>query len=261
MEMGREIEGEPVLPGEELAGGRRVLSDVVAEWITARVLDGTYPTGERLPAERELAEQLGVNRSSVREALKKLEQLRLVAIQQGSGIRACPTDEANLDLVARLVLRDGLPDAERIHDLMEVRDVLFLGLLRLGLERGTQQEIDETVALLERLAEPALPETEVGAALVEVHDAAVRMAHNRIALLLWNSMRRFLAQPPVAAARRVSSAVRIELAPQVRRLAHAIAARDQETAVRTARELFRRVERTLVAKLEATPARPAPNAG
>lgn len=252
--------GSAVQDGE-VQSGRRVLSDSVAEWIAERVLDGTYPTGERLPPERELAEQLGVNRSSVREALKKLEQLRLVEIQQGSGIRACATEQANLELVTRLLLRDGRPDAARMLELMELRDVLFLGLLRLGLERGTQEEIDQTVALLERLTDPALPEADVVADLLRVHDAAARMAHNQIALMLWNSLRRFLTQPPMAAARKTASATRLEFAPQVRRLAHAIAARDQETVARTARELLRRVERQLCASLEAQPARPAPNSG
>lgn len=243
------------------AAPRRMLSDAVAEWIAERVLDGTYPTGERLPPERELAEQLGVNRSSVREALKKLEQLRLVTIQQGSGIRACPTDEANLDLVTRLLLRDGRPDAARMRDLMELRDVLFLGLLRLGLERATQEELDETVAVLERLADPSLGDAETATALLAVHDAAARMAHNRIALMLWNSMRRFLSQPPMVGARRAASSARLEFAPQVRRLAHAVAARDQETTVRTARELLRRVERLLLSTLESQPEPPAPHGG
>jgi DNA-binding FadR family transcriptional regulator len=243
------------LPDAVAPTGRRVLSDVVAEWIAERVLDGTYPTGERLPPERELAEQLGVNRSSVREALKKLEQLRLVSIQQGSGIRACPPDEANLDLVTRLVLRDGRPDVERIRELVELRNVLFVGLLRLGLERGTQAEVDELVAALERIAEPSLPAEEVPGALIRLHDSVARMAHNQIAMLLWNSIRRFLAQPPVAAARDRVSAVRMDYAPQVRRLAAAIAARDHDTAVRTARDLYLRTERTLESTLAADAAR------
>jgi DNA-binding FadR family transcriptional regulator len=191
----------------------------------------------------------------VREALKKLEQLRLVSIQQGSGIRACSAAEANLDLVTRLVLRDGRPDAERIRDLVELRNVLFVGLLRLGLERGTPAELDALVAALERIAEPSLPADEVPSALLRLHDSVAHMAHNQIALLLWNSIRRFMVHPPVAQARQKVSAVRMDYAPHVRRLATAIAARDQDTAVRTARELYLRVERTLESSLAADAAR------
>jgi DNA-binding FadR family transcriptional regulator len=253
--MSRQGSTGTTLPDTAGASGRRVLSDVVAEWIAERVLDGSYPTGERLPPERELAEQLGVNRSSVREALKKLEQLRLVSIQQGSGIRACSAAEANLDLVTRLVLRDGRPDAERIRDLVELRNVLFVGLLRLGLERGTPAELDALVAALERIAEPSLPADEVPSALLRLHDSVARMAHNQIAMLLWNSIRRFMVHPPVAQAREKVSAVRMDYAPHVRRLATAIAARDHDTAVRTARELYLRVERTLESSLAADAAR------
>lgn len=69
-------------PRDEAA--RRPLADEVAERIQAMILDGTLQPGDRLPAERELAEQLGVNRSSLREALKKLEQLRLIRDPGGS---------------------------------------------------------------------------------------------------------------------------------------------------------------------------------
>ena len=65
-----------VKPEEPLAQDPRgVLPDAVADQIQTKILNGTIRAGDRLPPERELALQLGVNRSSVREALKKLEQL------------------------------------------------------------------------------------------------------------------------------------------------------------------------------------------
>ena len=69
------------------AAARRPLVNDVAERIQRKILAGPLHAGDRLPGERALAVELGVNRGSVREALKKLEQLRLIEIQQGSGIR------------------------------------------------------------------------------------------------------------------------------------------------------------------------------
>ena len=54
---------------------KRGRPDEVADRLQAEILRGKFRPGDRLPTERELAEQLCVNRSSVREGLKKLQQL------------------------------------------------------------------------------------------------------------------------------------------------------------------------------------------
>ncbi|NLP82163.1 FadR/GntR family transcriptional regulator, partial [Acinetobacter baumannii] len=50
----------------------------VAQALQQRILSGEYPSGSRLPPQRELAESLGVSRASLREALTVLETLGLV---------------------------------------------------------------------------------------------------------------------------------------------------------------------------------------
>src|SRR5262245_63640403 len=83
------------LPGRE--PGRR--SDRIADSLRADILRGRYRPGERLPAERELATRLTVNRGSVREALKKLEQLGLVEIRRGDGAVVRHLHEARIEVV------------------------------------------------------------------------------------------------------------------------------------------------------------------
>lgn len=58
----------------------------IADQVRALVEHGEFPRGTRLPAERELAQQLGVSRPSVREALIALEVEGLVEVRMGSGI-------------------------------------------------------------------------------------------------------------------------------------------------------------------------------
>lgn len=60
-------------------------SRVLTTRLVRNILDEDYAPGERLPTERELAEQFDVSRHVVREALKRLEVLGLVRIKQGSG--------------------------------------------------------------------------------------------------------------------------------------------------------------------------------
>ena len=57
---------------------RTKLSDQVFTQLRDKILSSEYPPGERLPSERELCASLDVNRSSVREALKRLEHARLI---------------------------------------------------------------------------------------------------------------------------------------------------------------------------------------
>jgi len=60
-------------------------SRITAKLLRA-ILAGTYPAGEKLPPERDLAQEFGVSRHVLREALKRLDTLGLVSIQQGSGV-------------------------------------------------------------------------------------------------------------------------------------------------------------------------------
>lgn len=58
----------------------------VANAIVAEIRSGKYPPGERLPPERELAEEFGVSRPTVREAMISLEIRGIVEARRGSGI-------------------------------------------------------------------------------------------------------------------------------------------------------------------------------
>src|SRR5947209_20100011 len=57
----------------------------VAEQIRRLISDGTLKSGDLLPPERELAEKLGVGRSSVRDAMRTLEVMGIVEPRQGHG--------------------------------------------------------------------------------------------------------------------------------------------------------------------------------
>ena len=66
---------------------RTSLPDQVFHRLVSDVLAGRYAPGERLPTQRALAAELGVNMASVREGVKRLEQLGLVEVRHGDAMR------------------------------------------------------------------------------------------------------------------------------------------------------------------------------
>src|SRR5207245_5188617 len=61
------------------------LYEQIVQQIEESILKGTLKTGDQLPAERELAEQFGVSRTAVREAIKALSEKGLVEAYSGRG--------------------------------------------------------------------------------------------------------------------------------------------------------------------------------
>lgn len=68
-------------------GVRNAVADRVYEQLLAAVLSGRYAPGEALPRQRDLAADLGVTLGSVREGLKRLEQMGLVDVRHGDATR------------------------------------------------------------------------------------------------------------------------------------------------------------------------------
>lgn len=72
--------------------GKRLYHSV-AESIKAKIQDGTWPPGTRLPGERELADQFDVSRVTIREAEIALQALGFVSIKTGSGVYVMDPEE------------------------------------------------------------------------------------------------------------------------------------------------------------------------
>src|SRR5688572_32426933 len=86
---------------------RRSLSDEVFEQLKNQILQGAFGVGTPLPSERKLCEMLGVNRGALREALKRLEQARLVSIQHGGTTKVANfMKTAGLDLLSTLLFKE-----------------------------------------------------------------------------------------------------------------------------------------------------------
>ncbi|MFC4906373.1 FadR/GntR family transcriptional regulator [Actinomadura gamaensis] len=137
---------------------RTSVATAVFEQIAARILDGTLPAGDRLPPERALTEEFGVNRQALREALQRLDQLGLVEIRHGGATRVRDFRRtAGLDLLPRLFLgADGGIDAGVVRSVMEMRtaigaDAAALAAVRApsGVRAGLRAVLQELESLVE----------------------------------------------------------------------------------------------------------------
>jgi DNA-binding FadR family transcriptional regulator len=124
----------------------------VAHQLRDLILKGAYAPGDKLPPERNLAKELGVNRSSLREALKALEHLGLVKIRQGDGTRVQDfMRTGGLDLVSHLVPLAQGQGTEILADVLEFRRIYGREVARLAAVRCDEADLDK----LKRLAEAA----------------------------------------------------------------------------------------------------------
>src|SRR5439155_433404 len=113
------------------------------------VISGRYEPGEKLPTQRALAAELDVNMASVREAVKRLEQLGLVEVRHGDAMRV--TDwrtSGGLDVIAHVLFAAGGLDRDMLVQLMEARRLMLAESARAVAELAALQE----EALMESLA-------------------------------------------------------------------------------------------------------------
>jgi DNA-binding FadR family transcriptional regulator len=122
---------------------REAVTTQAVERIKAAILRGVLPAGSRLPAERELAAQLGIARSTLREAIHVLTHLNILEARHGQGTFV--TDLRPAQLVQPLDFALAL-DARSALDLFECRRVVECGAAPLAAERIS----DEAIAQLER---------------------------------------------------------------------------------------------------------------
>jgi GntR family negative regulator for fad regulon and positive regulator of fabA len=105
--------------------------------LVAAFLDGTFPLESTLPAERELALQLGVTRPTLREALQRLARDGWIEIRQGKPTRVRNYwQEGNLAVLAAIARRRQDLPANFVPDLLSVRVLLAPAYARLAIERA-----------------------------------------------------------------------------------------------------------------------------
>jgi GntR family transcriptional regulator, transcriptional repressor for pyruvate dehydrogenase complex len=226
-------------------------AEAIAEGLRAQILSGKYAPGERLPSERDLSVSLGANRSSVREAMKKLEQLGMIAIRPGGGARVIPMGESGLG-VLRHALSAKTPDRELVAQWLDVHELVVAGAARFAVERGTQEEFADAKALLRRLVSPATSADEFVAVADQLTELIAIASRNVVLRMVRNGLTA-AAQRQGHARRQLRSSRRI-LLPIVADIELAMDERDPVAAEEGVRRLLR-TNRAMILDLIAGPPR------
>jgi GntR family transcriptional repressor for pyruvate dehydrogenase complex len=167
---------------------QRRLSDTIVEQLETMILESTLQPGQRLPAERALAERFGVSRPSVREAIQKLAARGLLVSRQGGGNYVSDSLGSSFsDPLMSLI--EGRPEAQR--DLLEFRHTLEADCAYYAARRATdldRQQLQDAQAALKACyaREGKATRAEEGAADARFHMAIAEASHN---LVLLHTMR------------------------------------------------------------------------
>lgn len=163
------------------------LADTIVEQLETLILEGTLAAGQRLPPERALAEQFGVSRPSVREAVQRLAARGLLTSRQGGGHYV--SEQLGTSFSDPLIpLIESRPDAHR--DLLEFRKTLEADCAYYAAHRATEVDRQRLTSAWQALdacyaGSPEHVEAE-GAADAAFHMAIAEASHN---LILLHTMR------------------------------------------------------------------------
>ncbi len=178
-ENGGEVDG--TMQGAEPRARPQSRVELVLDYVKRRIADGSLPPGGKLPTEVALAEEIGVSRTSVREATKQLAASGILDVRHGHGTFVSDGNHASVAhlLEFQLHLRETTP-----QKLMELRLVFERACAELAAERRTADDLAAMRRCIEDLRVHAGREPfdvdEVNLADMAFHRAVYRATHNEL---------------------------------------------------------------------------------
>jgi len=155
------------------------LHEEIVTIIQKQIMNGTILPGTKLPPEREMAETFNVNRTTLREALSKLENLELIEIRHGDGVYAKNfLESGNMDLIKAAVSMD--EDNVTLFSVLEARRFVVPGMAYLAAQRRTTADLDELEGVIFHQDLTMLERD------IKVHQMIARSTHNMLCTIFLN---------------------------------------------------------------------------
>jgi len=170
----------------------------VANRIRSAIAGGDFQPGDALPSERDLAKQMGVNRSTIREALHRLEAGGLVLLRQGGATRVADfLVTTGLQMLPMLIAPGGMTDPALLRDLMQMRSMLLGWTIRQVAREASAEAVEALTPIVERMVknkERGATPQELQLVDLEFFEAMIRLTNNRILAILTSAMRQVYLQ-------------------------------------------------------------------
>jgi GntR family transcriptional repressor for pyruvate dehydrogenase complex len=163
------------------------LYEEIVEQIKQLITEGKLKPGDKLLAERDLADQFQVSRASVREAIRTLEMLGVIDIRPGEGtfVRSSGADDIIRPLAMFLAV-----ERASLLDMYEMRRIFETATAGLAAERASMEELDQISAALEGMRERLnVKDPEKGEEFdVAFHYAVAEATHNSLLTKLFKTV-------------------------------------------------------------------------
>lgn len=218
--------------------------EYIYEQIRNAVTEGKFRPGDRLPAEREMAQIFGVSRQGVREALRGLEMNGLIESRPGvtGGVFIKPGDPK---VVARAMNDLATLGTLSSESLLEARILLCSDIIRLACERATEEDLQKLEDDIEftrkqtKKSEAGLERTEQ---ITEFYRLLAMASHNEVLVMLTDS----LAQIVHARLNRVAPSPRSDVIRVRRNILDCLRAGDADKAINELTNHLKRLEKMLL---------------
>lgn len=163
------------------------ISDEIRRQLRGAVFDGKFQAGDRLPNERHLAEQFAASRTSVREALRALEQEGMIRVKKGPGGGAfvAVVDHQLVTRPFQTLLQ--LRKVSMAH-ISEARLIFEPEAARLAAERASEEDLAELEAVIEKMRQVVEEGEPPASHDLLFHKLVARAAKNPILETLSESM-------------------------------------------------------------------------
>ncbi|MFH2074729.1 MAG: FadR/GntR family transcriptional regulator [Pseudomonadota bacterium] len=139
--------------------------------------EGKLKRGDHLPSERELAEAFKVSRTTVREAIRTLESMKLLQSRQGNGTYVLvSSEEALIQPLAAALFKE----KDDIRDIFYIRKIIEPHVAELAAENATPQEIEEMERILRKQEECIGHRENIIETNSDFHNLIVKATKNRV---------------------------------------------------------------------------------
>ena len=161
-----------------------MLCETIIGDIQSKIESGELQVGMKLKSERILAEEYGVSRNVIREALKTLSQKGLISVEPGRGAYVSKADEDKMLEYVRLVMINNCDD---ILEVLEMREIFELAAMRRIIGKISEKSMEELEELYQKMQKNCVNVVEYSKIDEQFHKKILGQVDNHLFRMVANS--------------------------------------------------------------------------